>query len=702
VADSPRTAGAADSGRAGPVRSSLVGVLALVALGLFARWLNQHEPVEDWLAFTLLTIWGWQLVLAASMLSAGHAVVVRLLGIRPRSPAELLALAMPAGALAFALGIFVAGFVGCLRPWFAVLWPPGLALLALAAERNQLADLRAWLARCRWSAAPLRPFHLVATGVGLLAVLLVYLQSFSPAAMTYDATWTHLSIAQDYAREGRIVPFLADWPKTLPHLGSVLNTWSFLVPGLPEPAMKWMMALHTEFVFFVWTLVSAAAVMLRLDSYRPGAWAAMFLFPAFFVYDHCLGGGADHFLAFWSTPILLVLYETVATRALRFWLMLAVVLSGAILTKSQAVMLVVPTTAILLVVLLRDTVREWRAPRTHGWRRIWLPPTAAVGLTVLCTAPHFGASLVHHRNPLYPFAQDIFTGSTPTVPGAAAFADYLLRSSGSHPPTTVLEQAKTLAIAVATFPCHPHVAESGALFAVALVLAFLLPRARALWLAWLFALSTLVVWNLTYPQGRNLEGVLPVVAAFTGAVFVRALRLGRLARLGVGLLLLFQVIAGLDSFFANPDRMANAVSLIRSSHEHRADTRFLEYQRDYLALGHSLPKHAVVLMHTMHTNLGIDRPVLHDGFGFQSLIDPRTFRTMRDFYLRLRELGVTHIVYEPRVSAAVTRQGQVVFDVFAAKYQGGGRSFGSMRVFAMPEVPPPEEPAYEVLVANLN
>jgi hypothetical protein len=324
-----------------------------------------------------------------------------------------------------------------------------------------------------------------------------------------------------------------------------------------------------------------------------------------------------------------------------------------------------------------------------------------VACTLLFTAPHFGANLVYHRNPLYPFAQDIFTGSTPTVPGAAAFADYLLRSSGSHPPTTLLEQVKTLAIAVATFPCHPHVAESGVLFAVALVLAFLLPRARALWLAWLFAVSTLVVWNLTYPQGRNLEGVLPVVAVVTGAVLLRALRLGRLARLGVGLLLLFQVMAGLDSFFASPDRIANAVSLIRSSHERRADTRFLEYQRDYLALGHSLPKHAVVLMHTMHTNLGIDRPVLHDGFGFQSLIDPRTFRTMRDFYLRLRELGVTHIVYEPRVSAAVTRQGQVVFDVFAARYQGGGRSFGSMRVFAMPEVPPPEEPAYEVLVANL-
>jgi hypothetical protein len=104
----------------------------------------------------------------------------------------------------------------------------------------------------------------------------------------------------------------------------------------------------------------------------------------------------------------------------------------------------------------------------------------------------------------------------------------------------------------------------------------------------------------------------------------------------------------------------------------------------------------------MHTNLGINRPILHDGFGFQSLIDPRTLRTARALYLRLREVGVTHIVYEPHGSAAVTRQGEVVFDAFAARYQGSGRSFGGMRVFAMPSAPPPEEPDYEVLVVRIH
>ncbi len=682
------------------VRSALVGVLALVALAASGLWLHQHLALQDWLAWTVIVIWGWQLVLAATLLLAGHVVVVRLLGIRPRSLAEWLALAIPAGALAFAMGMFAAGFLGFLRPLFAVLWPPGLALLALSIERNHLRDLRGWLRRYRPHSAALDPFRSIATGLGLLAVALVYLGNFSPSAITYDASWTHLTIAQDYARAGRIAPFLADWPKNLPQLGSVINTWSFLVPGLDQPAAKWMMALHTEFAFFLWTLVGAAAAMQRLGGYRPGAWAAMFLFPAFFLSDHCLGGGADHFLAFWSAPVLLALYETVATRALRWWLMLAIVLSGAVLTKLQAVIMVAPATVILTVVLLRDTVRCLRARRS--WWGIWRDPLVAVGTTLVLTAPHFGANLVNHHNPLFPFAQNIFTGSTPTVPDAISLADNLLRSWESRPPSTFVEQVRSLAIAAATFPCHPNEPESGALFAVALLLTPLLPRARRVWFALLFALGTLAAWNLTYPQGRNLEGVLPIFAVVTGAVLVRAFRLGRLARFGVGMLVCFQVIAGLDAFFGSPSRIADAVSLVRSSREGRATKRFDPFFRQYIELGRSLPDNAVLLLHTIHPNLGIDRPILHDWLGFQSLIDPRTFRTSRDLYLRLKDLGITHVVYEPGACPAGTRQGEVVFDVFAARNKDSTRSFGDLRVFPMPAEAPPPETEYQALLVDIS
>ena len=387
------------SRRVAVARSAGIGLLSLGALGVSLLWLHRHTPIQTWLAWTLLTIWGWQLVLAASLVIAGHAIVVRGLGIRPRSLAEMLTLAVPAGTMAFALGLFVAGFLGGFRPWFALLWPPALALAGMWSERYRLSSLRGWWRPQRSRSTGVDVFRLLATGLGLLGVALAYFQNFSPYCTTYDAAWTHLPIAQDYARAGRIVPFLADWPKNLPHLGSVLNTWSFLVPGLGAPAAKWMMALHTEFVFFLWTLVAIAATMQRLGGYRPGGWAAMFLFPAFFLYDHCLGGGADHFLAFWSAPILLVLLETVATRALRWWLMLAIVLSGAILTKLQALILIAPAIAILLVTLLCEIVRRLRSPRSPGWRDIWLGPVVAVTAALVLTAPQFGANLYHHHNP---------------------------------------------------------------------------------------------------------------------------------------------------------------------------------------------------------------------------------------------------------------------------------------------------------------
>ena len=55
----------------------------------------------------------------------------------------------------------------------------------------------------------------------MLALGLLYLGSFSPDAVGYDAAWYHLVIAQDYAREGRIVSYMGDWAKNLPQLGQL-------------------------------------------------------------------------------------------------------------------------------------------------------------------------------------------------------------------------------------------------------------------------------------------------------------------------------------------------------------------------------------------------------------------------------------------------------------------------------------------------
>src|ERR1035437_9957382 len=85
-------------------RSSGVALLAVVSLVLSVRWLDQHYHLKDWLAWTLATIWGWQAVLAVCVTWFGNAVVVQWLGIRPRSFSEALALAVPTGVVAFAMG----------------------------------------------------------------------------------------------------------------------------------------------------------------------------------------------------------------------------------------------------------------------------------------------------------------------------------------------------------------------------------------------------------------------------------------------------------------------------------------------------------------------------------------------------------------------------------------------------------------------
>ena len=224
----------------------VIGALGVGAALFLARWVGARQPLRSWLSLQLAAIWLWQAVLAAACASVGYRLATRALPADEWTPLERLAVGYPAGVIIFVLGVYVAGFLHLLRPALAIVLP-GL-LLAIGAPP---------LVR-RWRAAARVPFQitlgglpLVATAVGLLLLGVLYLGAMSPDAINYDATWNHLVIAQDYAREGRIVPFPGDWIRNLPHLGSVLNTWSFLVPGFDQPALRWMMALHTEFVVFV-------------------------------------------------------------------------------------------------------------------------------------------------------------------------------------------------------------------------------------------------------------------------------------------------------------------------------------------------------------------------------------------------------------------------------------------------------------------
>ena len=143
-------------------------------------------------------------------------------------------------------------------------------------------------------------------------------------------------IAQDYAREGRIVAFPGGWNMNPPHLASVFDTLAFMVPGLDLPQLRWMMALHGEFVVVVWTMVGiAAAARWLAEREVGGTWVVYLLFPGLFCYDTTSAARPIDFMALFTAPLLPAL-----GRALRRFergpcLLLGALAGAALATKLQ-------------------------------------------------------------------------------------------------------------------------------------------------------------------------------------------------------------------------------------------------------------------------------------------------------------------------------------------------------------------------------
>src|SRR5690349_24179164 len=268
------------------IRSLAAGAFAIGAAKYLADWLGKSQPVAQWFFLDLATIWLWNVYLSVACVVLGQRIVRALLPSDQRTLLETVALAFPVGLVVFVMGMYAGGFLRLYGRVFSIALP----LLMIAGGAKS-----AWAA---WkSADPSRPYlalrglPLVLSVLGLLLVGVIYLGVMSPDAINYDASWVHMVIAQDYAREGRIIAFPGDQVKNVPHFQAMVATWGFMVPGLAIPALRWMMALHLEFMVFAWTLVGMAATTRWLASRETtGTWAAFALFPGIFVYDSNLGG----------------------------------------------------------------------------------------------------------------------------------------------------------------------------------------------------------------------------------------------------------------------------------------------------------------------------------------------------------------------------------------------------------------------------
>jgi len=695
-----------------PPRTRAIGA-GLIAVGgavFLALWLNRFEKLQSWFFFDLAKIWLWQCVLCVACVSAGAVVVRRLLPDSDRTRLETIAYAYPVGLLMFALGMYLGGFLHLLGPVFAVVWP---ALMIAAGAPSARVAWREARAAGTLPALTLRGLPLVLSVVGLLFLGLLYLGALSPDALNYDSRWYHLVIAQDYAREGHIVKFPGGWPMNLPHLASLVYTWAFTVPGLHLAQLRWMMALHSEFVVVVWTMVGIAASarwLARRDA--AGMWVAYLLFPGLYVYDHNIGGAADHFVALFAAPLLPLL-----GRALRRFdrgpsILLGALAGAALATKLQAIYMLVPIALAVLargiwLVIQRQRQRQQRrrpgdadapTPRAIGASCVLM---GAAAFAVLL--PHLATNLVYYGNPLYPFAQGLFNGVT----DPRMIADKVMPDYHSRPPDVLWARLRAAAKMSFSFSFVPHYSfidylpMFGSVFTLALPLLLVIRDGRRLWLGTIITMSTLFMWAFMYWVDRNLQTFLPLMVAVTSAILVRAWELGWFARIGVAALVLVQVAWGTGMYFSGADRMTGALAVMRSTIHGKAHEALRStFRSEYAALGDALPANAVVMLHAHHLSLGFNRPVYLDGLSVQDQIDYAAFKTPRALHDRLRALGVTHVVWGTPHGPPPSRQQEIIWGAFAESLRPR-QKFGELTLASMPATPPPDEAPYQVLVIGM-
>jgi hypothetical protein len=683
-----------------PALLLLLGVATAV---VFAQFLNGFYPLRSWLFFELLAIYGWDLLLTVACASLGHSVITRLLGVRDLPGTVLLGLSLPVGLVGFTLAMYAGGFLALYGAAFSVGLP---LIMVLIGFRGLTTDLRRLAIGRAVARGPL-----LATLFGTLCLGLMYLQIVSPDTVNYDATWYHLVIAQDYAREGRIFRYMANWNAGLPHLASIVQTWSFSVPG---PAIdhpwRWMLALHTEFTVFLWTLSGVAAAVDWLSDRRvQGAWAAFFLFPGIFVYDGSLGGAADHFLALFSAPLLLSAGLVATSFAPGPCALLGILAAGALTTKLQAIFLIGPLLGLLFLRLLYLLIEHWRGRSESVSARHLLRGAAILGAcTMVLASPHFIKNWIYYRNPLYPMAQWAFSKSHPTMPGVIQMLDYLFVDWHWHPPRQLAERIWQALRLTVMFSFEPHYSfignrpNFGSLFTLTLPFIPFVPIRRRLIPAAAVAMGALFAWAFSYWVDRNLQTFLPVMVAITGATIAAVWGMGLPAKLGVGILIALQLVWGVDFYFSGSDRLQAGVALIKSGFDGNSNKRFDEYRRSYRELGQAIPINGLAILHNSHISLGINRRVLLDWIGFQGLIDYRGFKTPREAYDRFAQLGVTHLIVQPGSRAAASKQEEVIFDTLVGLYAKRTANIGGFALYEMPTTPPPDQPPLQVMTIGLG
>lgn len=658
---------------------------AAVALGLIPP---EGTRPSSWWIVDYAKIIGYQVLVGVAWCSAG-AFLLRYLPTAGCARRERLLYAVTLGVVAFTLLIYAAGALALLSPGLALLLPGLMILIGLG-------DLYRLLRPSRGEAnAKDGPLIQLIRAFGYIGLFLVVLQSATPNSIHYDGTWSHLTIAEDYAREGRLVPFFGSIAKNLPHLASMLYTWAFLVPGLGHPALHWLCAQWMELQLFGFTLLGVSAVAAWLVGRRrlPGVWAAFFLFPGFYIYDSNFGGGSDHVAAFFALPTLIASLRAARTLNVSFAI-LAGLFSGALVhTKFQCFYLVLPLSVYLAICWARHGMARWIRKRKGKPPfllpiRTWLMAPLGYGAAgLLAFGPHLVLNAVYYENPVYPLLPDVFRHG-PHLENMPYDPVALTRDAFASTIPQALELMFTFSVKP-QYVFGEALPVFGTLFTLLSPVGLLSFRRRRLFGAFLLSYAALFLWCYTYRVDRNLQLILPWFVVVTGSLLVVLWRAGWGGRIAVAIVVALQI--GWGSRFmlvGGEDRIQSFLSLVRNTPSGSLNARWDGFRRSYRELGERLPKDATLLLHTGHVHLGINRRTMGDWAGWQHVIDYRSMRNARDVYEAFRKVGVTHITWNKH-DYPVTKQEDALFFEFTRRYAKRMDGPSDVKLWEMPDQPPP-------------
>ena len=680
-----------------------VALLCVGACVLYAGILNDVLQFDRWIVWSIAPLWLYNAVLFLSFIIGGMPLA-KLLRLKC-PPADYLLFSMALGLIEFYLGMYLLGTLRLFNLTGAIAL--SVVLLASGAHLFVLFLRREYTARSERNfslrdGGPLLSVLMV--GAGAIGLALVYFPLLTPAPLNYDAVWCHLTVAQDYAREGRIVPFTSDYARNVPQLAPIIHTWGWLMP-LKTMNERWMMPLHTEFFMFVAMLLGVVAIVQYLldDARVRGTWTVFVLFPAIYIYDCSIGGAADHFLAFFAAPLFLASARATQSLQKRYLILVGLMAGGALSTKYQGIYLVTGSGVILAGAYLKIASRlawtKWKkqsssqvadtftgSPPTV--KDMALAPLIVVVASIVIVGPHFARNWIFYGNPIYPFGQD-WIASRPTLPNATSLIDtfFKYRHPGAEAPLG--ERLATALRLVFTFSFEPHYSFTknwpsfGSIFTLLLPVIPFVKKPGRLFLGAVAALVSVFTWAMVMQVDRNLQIIAPLMIAVGAALIVRVWEMSTWTRVAIVPVIALQLVWGADAPFLSQDGFIHqSMRRVRNAYDGVTSPQPLPTRINYVPINAHIPKEGEVLFHYEHRTLGIERSVILDWPGFQGLISYDGIfgpRALQKYYL---DRNILTVVDQPNSRPSWSMKDEIIFADFARRLQN--KHSAGFRVSSVP------------------